>query len=224
MRVRVAAVGPAAQVGLVPGIFEGPGFEDQGYELPFEARKYVDLDAADDDTLASVIDRAAAEFGLRLPAKGIRTGQTISSMIDGVALYKPEDDFPTTSPGPWQRYLVAVDGDGHVYFGTPDAVNLADLQRAYSHGLQGDPARIYFYPTVPQGGEIATGLWSAVLDGWHALFPVIEGVGATYGSCRRCKVSGERLGGWTRSLRSPPTWKSAAYTRCKLAVSWLKDG
>src|SRR4051812_20955038 len=104
MRVTVAALGSTADnVRQGEPDFTGQGWEDQGPDLRWEQRKRVELEVDESETLASVIDRAAEEFGIGRPSAPGEPKQRVSSVIDGVAFYHPDDDKQGGSPGPFLR-------------------------------------------------------------------------------------------------------------------------
>lgn len=163
----VAAYGPSAAEIFGPTFFEGPRFFNEGEGVPWDARRKVTLTVAPTETLAVVIDRAAEEFGLSVARPGIRwhPDQPVSETIAGVAFYKPGDDLPYASPHPWMSIFPAVDEDGELYWKWISEAKLGDLLRAYERGLlPGDPQRIYLWPIVPQGGEVAFGTWPYLID------------------------------------------------------------
>jgi hypothetical protein len=122
---------------------------DQGPETPYRNRLKVTLDVNEDETLGSVIDRAAENFGI-----GWTQGDAkISEIITGVVFYKPEDEERVDRPQPWPDSIRLVDADGQPAWAAPwYAATYADLLAAADAGLiDGDPLRPYLWPVFPQG-------------------------------------------------------------------------
>jgi hypothetical protein len=121
----------------------GPGVLDDAYfALPYAHRTRVQLEADENDSLASVMERAAELKGIRGPSW---SGGHFDVRSNRIAFYKPEDDDGIAAPGMPRllaNELILVDERGQAIFGVYDhrAVRLADLIRASEAGtLEGDP-------------------------------------------------------------------------------------
>jgi hypothetical protein len=154
--VTVAAFGPSFSHEL--GLFTGPSLADQGPDVAYADRLKAVLDVEADETLGSVIDRAAAEFGV---APGNEFGGVrMSEVITGVVFYRPEDEHGLQRPEPWPDSIRVLDDTGAPSWAVPwRFVRYRELLAASEAGLvNGDPRRPYLWPVIPQGEPTVIGI------------------------------------------------------------------
>jgi hypothetical protein len=178
--VEVAGFGPD-MLGI--DVFEGPTFHSHGDGVRWKERSRVVVPASPDMTLAEAVDMAAAQFGVRVKRSALIVGRnSVCDRISGVAFYSPDDDQPGASPYPWASYFVVLDEAGVASWGQAHEVTVGGLVRAAIQGLyRGDPTRIYFRLTVPQGGEVLLGNWDTIAAALEILWHVIETAASVYG-------------------------------------------
>ena len=196
--VTVAAYGPSAAEIFDPTLFDGPRLIDHGPEVPWDAREKVTVAVEPSESLASVIDRGAAEFGLSRPRRGVRMSRdaTVSDVISGVAFYKEADDLRYAAPYPWLSLFPCVDERGQLFWNWIGEARYADLVRAYEQDLlPGDPRRVYLWPMVPQGGEVLFGSWPDLLDTLRVFLEVAGALSAVYGTAQFFGAVKRRLAG-----------------------------
>jgi hypothetical protein len=204
LRVTVAALGPTADIVFQSSgslrSFTGPGWQDQGPDLRWDEREKVELNVDESDTLASVIDQAAAELGIGVPNRPLTwpyTQNLVSASIsNGVAFYKPADDEPAGYQGPFLTLFPTMSESGEIGWRTLDRTTMGDLVRASDAGLlPGDPLKPYLNPMISQGGGPAdfgdpAMLFEAIKHFLHAL----EMVGEVYGGVAAVRAVLRRLG------------------------------
>lgn len=197
MEVTVAAYGPGASEIYGPGVFEGPPFDSEGDGVAWDDRQTVTLEVDQSETLAGVIDRAAAEFGVRTtPPGAVRSGPAspVSSVIAGVAFYKESDDLPGAQVGPWRSVFACVDAEGELSWKWTSEAEYGDLMRAHERRLlPGDPRRPYLWPIYPQGGEELFGSWPDLIDVAGTALRAAEAMAAVYGAAEFIQAVTRRL-------------------------------
>lgn len=208
LNVTVAAFGPSFMHEL--GLFGGPTLENQGPEVPYAERMKAVLEVELDETLGSVLDRAAAEFGV-VPGREL-AGSRISEVITGVVFYLPEDEAGLYRSEPWPDLIRLLDEEGTPSWGVPWAlVRYRELLEASKAGLiEGDPRRAYLWPVIPQGEPVTVGLallgvlW--ILE--RVLGGAVEELGATVARAaidrvRRVRELGDKSSEWRERLARP---------------------
>lgn len=170
----VAVHGPNVGYPELPD-FDGPGFEDQGPDVPYAARVKVEVEVTEVTPLGEIINTAAARLGITN-----RHGGRVCDALTGVVFYEPEDEVSFKwREQPWPRVIRLVDESGlpswsvlwtEVRFGELLAASDAEL-------VVGDPRRPYFWPVRPQGDGLQTFLVSLAF-----LWSAWEHVLAVYGT------------------------------------------
>ena len=151
---------------------------------PYSERRKARLEAAEEESFASVLERAAAVMGITPPAGHYAPG--FSAFHNRVAFYKPEDEeaAPIRSFGRLFWYeLILVGSDGRAIFGVSDkrAVTYGDLICAADAGtIEGDPLRPYLI-VEPGWGDAPPPDWPTVLEALRVLREVLEVVATTGG-------------------------------------------
>ena len=196
----------------------GHGVLDQSFfDMPYSARRQVTLEADEHESLAAVMDRAAAMMDLR--AGGwMEGGFTLRS--NRIAFYKPEDEqafAPRGVPRVLANELILVDQDGRAIFGVYDhrSVTFADLLRAGEAGtLDGDPLRPYLMLDMGWG-DAPPPDWATLLEGLEVAWQVVQGVGVVGGAAAFLgKVRdwlNKRVGAARDALRAHPEWMQKGY-------------
>jgi hypothetical protein len=188
LMIEVAAYGPSASATFSAELFDGPRFETQQRELRWEDRERVTVTVRPSQTLADVIDLAADSFGVSVPFGGPRGTVRVSDRIAGVALDQ------RGSPDAFRPYFVGIDVDGLLRWGRPDQITMAELLRAIERRLEtGDARRVYFWPMVPQGGEIVIGYWPSFTQLLKLLWKLAEDMGVVYTAAQAFTSLRERL-------------------------------
>jgi hypothetical protein len=192
--VTVAAFGPSASAVFGDSVFEGPLLEDHDHEVPWDERLKVDLDVSHHETIADLIDRAAAEFGVTVPRHGpVGAGLKVSDLVAGVAFYDPQDDHFGGMPYPWLSRLPCINEDGALGICRLDEARYEDVVRAAGRGLiRGDPSRLYFYPTISQGGGFES-YWPQLIDGLHEVLRAAKMLGELYAASEAIAAVKRRL-------------------------------
>jgi hypothetical protein len=206
LKVEVALVGDPDSHG--PG-----GLDDAHFALPYAQRTRVQLEVDENDSLASVMERAGEMMGVRGPEW---SGGRLDLRSNRIAFYKPEDDegiTPRAMPRLLSNELILVDERGQAMFGVHDhrAVRLADLIRANKAGtLEGDPLRPYLY--LDYGwGDAPPPDWATVLEGLKVAREVLEAIGLAQTAVWAGKWLKERLGRATEALDAHPEWRQRGY-------------
>jgi hypothetical protein len=125
----VALVGPANMTGWVA---------EEEYEKPYRVRQTVTIRAADEDTLASVLERAAHHFGTVDSRYGWNSPY-------GIVFHREEDE----GGGRWSNRraankLVVLDDQGRAKWRWWGGVSVQELLRSAAAGaVNGDPLRPY---------------------------------------------------------------------------------
>jgi len=129
LAVTVAAFGPSFSYEL--GLFTGPSLA--GPDVAYADRLKVVLDVEGEETLGSVIDRAAAAFGVA--AGNEFSGARMSEVITGVVFYRPEDEYGLQRPEPWPDAIRVLDEAGNPAWAVPwDLVQYRDPLAASDSG------------------------------------------------------------------------------------------
>jgi hypothetical protein len=158
-QVTVAAWGPAFGYPHLT-VFDGEQFADQGAEVPYETRSKVVVDAAPITRLGEVIDRAAAQFGVRS-----RDQRAISEQVPCVAFFREGDQAGMDGGSDrWQYAIRTADSEGSPSWTVRwSEITLEELVAARAEGLiDGDPLRPYFWPVIPQGtlADVASSIYA----------------------------------------------------------------
>jgi hypothetical protein len=186
--VTVAVFGPSATAVFGPGSFEGPLFEDHSQEMPWADRLKIELDVSPDETVADVIDRAAPNFGISA------VHGKVSETVTGVSFYQPQDEGFNGAPYPWLRSIPVVSEDGILRIVNISEARYGDVLRASERGLiDGDPARLYLWPTISQGGWVGYGDWYTLVQTLHATYEYLLALGGMYGGVQAIKAVLDRL-------------------------------
>lgn len=163
---------------VVVALIANPGdpFRSQAPESewnrPYAERTKVTLAVAEDESLAEVLERAAAQLSLVPPTDFVPQG--FSATRSRVAFYRPDDEA-----GFGERYVprfllgevTLVDGGGRVIFGARNlrAITYRELLAAAEAGvLGGDPLRPYLIIEVGYGDMPPPDL-ALLLEGLAAL-------------------------------------------------------
>jgi hypothetical protein len=180
MRERMSVT--VALIGDPDDPFERIASEDE-WNRPYQERRKVQLQVAESDSLAHVLERAVDEMGLVQSADSQLP--RFSGRYNGVAFYRPEDEngfAPRYVPRFLLSNLTLVDKQGHAMFGVNDlrTVRYADVMRAAEAGvLSGDPLRPYLIIEPPYGDWIGPD-WPTFLEGVKVTWQVLEHVGVAY--------------------------------------------
>lgn len=211
--VHVALIANAGQP------FEPGPIDDSFYAQPYAERRKVTISVQEQESLASVLERAAALMGLQPPADSW-TGGRFDASHRKIAFYKPEDD-----EGPVERpqgrlmlgELVLVDRDGRAIFGVHDlrTVGYDDLLGAAEAGaIDGDPLKPYLI--LDEGwGDVPPVDWATVQEGFDVAWEVIKALavvtGATTGGVKAKQWLTERLARGRDALAANPEWSQRGY-------------
>ena len=204
LKVEVALVGDPDS--------HGPGVLDDAYfAVPYAQRTRVQLEADEDDSLASVMKRAAELMGIRG-----WSGGHFDRRSNRIAFYKPADDegmAPRGIPRLLANELILVDERGQAMFGVHDhrAVRLSDLIRASEAGtLEGDPLRPYLY--LDYGwGDAPLPDWTTAHEGLKVALEVLGAINLVQTVVSAGKWLKERLGRATDALEAHPEWMQRGY-------------
>jgi len=140
-----------------------PGMAD--LELAWEVRPQIELDVESEESLASILDRAGAEFG----AVPFQPGGQPSDDAFWIALAQPSHQ-PL-----WellQSELTVLDEHGEaLWVADWKTVQYDQLQRSVDAGvIAGDASRIYYIRQVPQGdGSLGVESWRLFLELWELI-------------------------------------------------------
>jgi hypothetical protein len=144
---------------------------DEEWNKPWSQRPQVELEVADDESLASVVERALRELGVRIEEGGLQP----QYMVD-LGLYEGEESRPIPVD------LALVDSDGKVTWNVWDLrlIPYGELVRSVEAGaIVGDPRRVYLILREPIGDGIGID-WSSLLDALGVAWKVAEHVVTTY--------------------------------------------
>jgi hypothetical protein len=206
LKIEVALVGD-------PDLHEPGTLDDAHFSMPYSQRTRIELEADENNSLASVMERAAQMMGVRGPAW---SGGHIDLRSNRIAFYKPEDDegiAPRGMPRLLANELILVDERGQAMFGVRDhrAVRLTDLIRAGEAGtLEGDPLRPYLF--LDYGwGDMPPPDWTTVLEGLKVAKELLEAIGLAQTAASAGKWLKGRLGRATEALDAHPEWRQRGY-------------
>ena len=165
------------------------------WNRPYAERQKVVLDIDPAESLAHVLERAAAAMGFAPPAD---ERWRFRGAHAKVAFYRPEDEHGF-HPRPLPRFLLGqltlVDDYGHAIFGVHDfrAVRYRDLLRASEAGtLDGDPRRPYLIIEAPYGDWIGPD-WPTLLEGLEVAWRVVEHVATAGGALAAGKFAVDQI-------------------------------
>jgi hypothetical protein len=186
---------------------------EEEWARPYADRRKVRLEVTEEESLASVLERAAAAMGLSPPED--HRGSQFSAAHRNVAFYKPEDD-DGFADRPIPRYLMSqltlVDDQRRAMFGVHDhrVVRYSDLLRAQEAGtLDGDPQRPYLI-VEPGYGDVPPPDWPTVVEGLKVLWDVIERLAAIGGAWffgkKVIEEAQKRLGRGVEAAEAHPEW------------------
>ena len=158
-----------------------------GFERRYADRTKVSLKVRDEETLASVYQRAVDQLQPQVvPSPGFPLDYYSGNPMDVVrwAMFyeKGDDDGLGDLVGRWEvvEELITVDGGGVAQWGrAADEIPYEDLVRAAERGLlSGDPLRPYIVFLLPQydGGALQLA-WDAFLETWK----ILDGLLTAYG-------------------------------------------
>lgn len=189
------------------------------YAKRYHDRPRITIMAAPDESLASVLERAAARFEL-VPPPDYWGGARFDASHRKVIFYKPEDETEPIRRARGRLFwgeLTLVAQDGRAIFGVHDlrTVRYADLLRSAAAGtIEGDPLRPYLI--LDDGwGDAPPADWATVQVAlevaWEVAkaFAVIAGAGAGVVAARKWFL--DRLGRGREALRSNPEWAQRGY-------------
>lgn len=126
--------------------------------MRWEDRRKVDVELREDDTWATVIDRAAEELGVELHPEAHEPSMSVSEAVPYVSFYRAGARRPLDS-SPVSTHVTLVDDEGRARWNVPLVemrhLPYSDLLRADEAGaLEGDPRRTYLYPTFAIGNGL----------------------------------------------------------------------
>lgn len=199
---------------FAPGPIDG-----RYYARPYSERDKVTIQVAEDESLATALERAAAEMGLR-PPRDSWMGQQFDASHRKIAFYKSEhEDDPVKHPRGrlMMGELTLVDREGRAIFGVSNfrTVRYRDLLRAADAGtIDGDPLRPYLI--IDDGwGDAPPADWATLYQGlevaWEAakVFAVATGVVTGAAGLRRWVA--ERIRSGRQALEANPEWAQRGY-------------
>jgi hypothetical protein len=161
LRVVVALVGDP----------QSEAFDFTASQRPYRELQKLELEAHEDETLGSVLGRAAARLGADLTwIADWETGITGPAFV---AFYRSQDE--ERGPQPWLTLITLVDGDGHAIWNVPFArVPYSELLRSAEAGaLEGDPLRPYLILHPPAGDGLAAS-WELLVNLWDLAYYVLD--------------------------------------------------
>jgi hypothetical protein len=163
------------------------GYTFGDLDQPWGQLPKMDVEAHEDETLASVLDRAAVRFELAETEWG-----QIYGFPSFVAFYKPDDE--KGGIGPLSHTVTLVDQAGRARWNVPfAAARVGELIRAAEAGaLTGDPRRVYFVLQPPAGNGLVAD-WPTLVNLLDYAWRVILGVGGAYEATKATKAVIERL-------------------------------
>jgi hypothetical protein len=154
-----------------------PPMSEQTKELRWDERMKAVLDVDDEESLASVMQRAKREFDLK--PRVLRSRGVFEEMApEGVAglpyffrFYEADNDPPLAQRGSslFAFNLETIDQQGRAHWNRKsDEIPFGDLVRAGDAGLlNGDPLRPYLVLSLPQGGGgVLTDAWNVLQTVW----------------------------------------------------------
>lgn len=187
-------------------VCDGEQFSGQGPHVTYERRRKVAVVVTGETTLGTVIDEAAARFGVHS-----QNELTIAEQVHWVAFFR-EGDEPRLEYDydRWYDVVRTVDADGRPSWALRwSEIRLSELVATAEAGyLAGDPLRPYFWPVIPQGdlAELAHALW-ALWTMWEHTLSARETVGLTrtlFDRARRGKAAAEEdFASWAQALGRP---------------------
>lgn len=199
--------------------FEPGPIDASFYAQPYRERRRVTLQVPPEESLASVLERAAAALELRPPTDHWLGGH-FEAAHRKIAFYKPDDET-----GPIRRSkgrlllgeLTLTDQNGRAIFGVHDlrTVRFSDLLRSGQAGtIEGDPLRPYLI--LDDGwGDAPPVDWVTVEAGLEAAWEIVKAAavvtGAATGAVKVRKWLLGRLGRGRESLHENQEWAQRGY-------------
>lgn len=196
----------------------GP-IDEAFWRQPYASRRKVQLEVEPSETVASVLEQAAARLGLTSAASA-ETPAAFSATHRKIAFYVPEDEdgFADRPRARLQLYeLTLVDDHGRAIFGVHNlrTVPYESLLKAAEAGtLDGDPRRPYLI--LDEGyGDAPPPDWAVVQQGIEVAWEVVKTIaivsGATAGIAAARKQLRHRLGKARDALAANRGWAQRGY-------------
>jgi len=154
---------------------------EEEWTRPYGERRKVQIEAAETDTLATVLERAAATLGLS------PSGRRFVAWGNRIAFYKPEDDeglAERAQPRVLLGELIVVDPHGRALFGVSDlrTVRYDQLLRSAEVGtIEGDPHRPYLV-AEPGWGDMPPVDWPTAYEGLKVIWEAVDVVATVGGA------------------------------------------
>lgn len=209
----------------------GDEFVPEAGRKPWDERLKVDIELRDEDTWATVIDRAAEELGVELPQDFQEFGPVrVSDRVPYVAFYREGAERPLDS-SPRSQHVTLVDDDGRARWNVPlpqmKDLPYSELIRAGEHGaLEGDPRRMYLFPTFGIGNGMLPN-WASWVQALGVLWQTVQAMADVEGGLsfsKRALDTAQRALGRTKAVeeRHHRGWAERGLTPIELD-SWLGD-
>ena len=151
------------------------------WSRPYGERRKVQVEGAETDTLATILERAAATLGLTPPSG------RFSAWGNRIAFYKTEDEkglAERAQPRLLLTELIVVDRHGRALFGVSDlrTVRYDQLLRSAEAGtIEGDPLRPYLV-AEPGWGDMPPVDWPTAYEGLKVVWEAVEIVATVGGA------------------------------------------
>lgn len=171
-RVEIAIVGVdvRSQLPIGPNTWDLGPYEEGDDSRPWEERRRVTIAVEDDESLASILDRAAQELDVFENDDwnlGYGTGRFVALR---------DDASPVPLTHRLVRFVTLVDDDGRAIWGVTDFedVSYGQIRAAAEAGaLVGDPTKIYFHVSlVPAGGWVPWE-WELLVQAWEVAWKTV---------------------------------------------------
>lgn len=158
-----------------------PPVGDQGFDVPYAERMKVELVVSDDESLDSVLRRAADAVRPRAVAGSHGYTDDPMSTVHWTWFYEPADD--ATLNGKYYEMapsLILVERHGLARWHVPrDEISYGELVRSAELGLmRGDPLKPYLVLLMPQGSGDMQLAWDAIRVIWDLLPGVVASIEA----------------------------------------------
>lgn len=160
---------------------------EEEWSRPYGERRKVQVEAEETDTLAAVLERAAATLGLSPP------GGRFVAWGNRIAFYKPEDEeglAERVQPRVLLGELIVVDPHGRALFGVSDlrTVRYDQLLRSAEAGtIEGDPLRPYLV-AEPGWGDMPPVDWPTTYEALKIVWEAVEVVATVGGAVASIKL------------------------------------
>jgi hypothetical protein len=162
----------------------------QDFEIPYADRPKVDLEVEEDDTLGSIMLRAAQHFNVESGT----WGDTEIDMVAFIAFYTPEHEREFRG---WHVELPLVDEEGRLYFDYEwKNVTFAQVQLAADAGVfVGDPTKPYLLlqPGIGNGQITDWATLHAIYEALKYLVAGLSAAGGIYGGVQAVQAVINRL-------------------------------